>query len=294
MIGILARRHVSHQPRPGEPFSIGSGSLSAITTLPGIQGRHISAACAGARSATQGQIRVVRGLPADHVRTAPQSGTGSCSGGTSCRTGLRGRLAGSGFRPWPFFLGGFAPGVDSGSGSGIATGCGVGSASARARISWAKAELSGVDPLALLAVALAEELFELMLEFGVEMDLLAECLQQLADELMGRFEIVWEWVRGGDHPLTTLTGVGVFAQYSPNFKGEFRAGSSGRGVGRCSGRCRPAGRRVWRLYISTRSAAAAGMRKVPRSSLLAQTAKPSRSQYRILMRSRRLLTKTKR
>jgi hypothetical protein len=60
-------------------------------------------------------------------------------------------------------------------------------------------ELSGVDPLALPAIALAEELFELMLEFGVEMNLLAERLQQLADELMGRLEVVGEWVGRGDH-----------------------------------------------------------------------------------------------
>ena len=62
-------------------------------------------------------------------------------------------------------------------------------------------ELSGVDPLALLAVALAKELFELVLELLVEMDLLAERLQQLADELMGRFEVVGEWIGEGDHTL---------------------------------------------------------------------------------------------
>jgi hypothetical protein len=39
--------------------------------------------------------------------------------------------------------------------------------------------LSGIDPLALPAIALAEELFELMLEFGVEMNLLAERLQRV-------------------------------------------------------------------------------------------------------------------
>ena len=38
-----------------------------------------------------------------------------------------------------------------------------------------------------------------MLEFGVEMNLLAERLQQLADELMGRLDIVGEWVGRGDH-----------------------------------------------------------------------------------------------
>jgi hypothetical protein len=40
-----------------------------------------------------------------------------------------------------------------------------------------------------------------MLEFGVEMDLLGERLQQLADELMGRFEVVGKWVARGDHTL---------------------------------------------------------------------------------------------
>jgi hypothetical protein len=60
-------------------------------------------------------------------------------------------------------------------------------------------ELSGVDLLALAAVAVAEELFELMLELGVEMELLGERLQQLADELVGRLEVAGEWVGGGDH-----------------------------------------------------------------------------------------------
>ena len=60
-------------------------------------------------------------------------------------------------------------------------------------------ELSGVDPLALLAIALAKELFELVLELLVEMDLLTERLQQLADELMGRFQIAGEWIGDGDH-----------------------------------------------------------------------------------------------
>jgi hypothetical protein len=40
-----------------------------------------------------------------------------------------------------------------------------------------------------------------MLELGVEMELLAERLQQLADELMGRLEVVGEWVGRGDHTL---------------------------------------------------------------------------------------------
>ena len=78
-------------------------------------------------------------------------------------------------------------------------------------------ELSGVNPFALLAVALAKELFELMLELFVEVNLLTKCLQQLADELMGRFQIIWEWVRDADHTryyVETCSGVGaVFSEF---------------------------------------------------------------------------------
>jgi hypothetical protein len=62
-------------------------------------------------------------------------------------------------------------------------------------------ELSRIDALALLAVAVSEELFELVLELVVEMDLLTERLQQLTDELMGGFQVVREWIREGDHTL---------------------------------------------------------------------------------------------
>ena len=62
-------------------------------------------------------------------------------------------------------------------------------------------ELSRVDLLGLPAVALAEELFKLVLELVVEMKLLGERLQQLTDELMGRFQVVREWISEGDHTL---------------------------------------------------------------------------------------------
>jgi len=38
-----------------------------------------------------------------------------------------------------------------------------------------------------------------VLELVVEMDLLAERREQLADELMGRFEVIREWIGRGDH-----------------------------------------------------------------------------------------------
>jgi hypothetical protein len=62
-------------------------------------------------------------------------------------------------------------------------------------------ELVRVDPLGLRAVAPAEELFELVLEVVVEMDLLRQRLEQLADELMGRLQVVGEWIGEGDHTL---------------------------------------------------------------------------------------------
>jgi hypothetical protein len=46
-------------------------------------------------------------------------------------------------------------------------------------------ELGRVDPLGLRAIALAEELFELVLELLVEMDLLRQRLDQLTDERRG-------------------------------------------------------------------------------------------------------------
>ena len=78
-------------------------------------------------------------------------------------------------------------------------------------------KLSGVDLLGFLTVALPQKLFELVLELLVEMDLLTKRLQQLADELMGRFQIIWEWVRDADHTLyyvETCSSVGaLFSEF---------------------------------------------------------------------------------
>ena len=45
-----------------------------------------------------------------------------------------------------------------------------------------------------------------MLELFVEMNLLTKRLQQLANELMGRFQIIGEWVRDGEHALYYVDG----------------------------------------------------------------------------------------
>ena len=50
-------------------------------------------------------------------------------------------------------------------------------------------ELSGIELLGLAAITLAQELFELVLEFLVEVSLLGERLQELANELMAGLEI---------------------------------------------------------------------------------------------------------
>ena len=133
-----------------------------------------------------------------HVRSTPQSGQTRCSGGTSCRIGLRGRLAGSGLRPWPF-LDALGVGVDVGTDSEVVAGVAV--AWACARILERRARVEPGRSARFPTVVLPKELFELVLELFVEMNLLTKRLQQLADELMGRFQIIWQWVRDGDHTL---------------------------------------------------------------------------------------------
>jgi hypothetical protein len=54
-------------------------------------------------------------------------------------------------------------------------------------------ELVGVELFGLPAVEPAEELFELILEVGVEVGLLTKGREQLADQPVGGFEVVGEW-----------------------------------------------------------------------------------------------------
>ena len=64
-------------------------------------------------------------------------------------------------------------------------------------------ELSGVELLSLAAITLAQELFELVLEFLVEVSLLGERVQQFANELMAGLEIGWEFAGHGRHVINT-------------------------------------------------------------------------------------------
>jgi hypothetical protein len=66
-------------------------------------------------------------------------------------------------------------------------------------------ELVGVDRLGLAAVEPAEELFKLMLELAVEVGLLAEGLDQLADEPVGGLKVVGKWDVGVDRHHTINT-----------------------------------------------------------------------------------------
>ena len=97
-------------------------------------------------------------------------------------------------RPWPS-AGASARPVRPARGAGA-----IGSAWAEDLLG-EEQELIGVDLLALPAVALAEELFELVLELGDEMDLLPQGLHQLADLAVGGLEVVGECGVAGRHTL---------------------------------------------------------------------------------------------
>ena len=78
--------------------------------------------------------------------------------------------------------------------------------SARAsRISREEQELVGVELLGLAAVEPAEELFELVLEIVVEVGLLAEGREQLADQPVSGLEVVGKWGVGVDRRHTIST-----------------------------------------------------------------------------------------
>src|SRR3954471_10576390 len=174
------------------PFSIGSGSRSAITTLAAQSGQaYFGRMCSRTTNEAGTYSSCSRISSPMRRRGVPQSGHGSCSAGTSCRIGFRARLAAVALL---LGLGRTRRGCRRRDRLGSRLGLGLGQ-----DLLGEEQEPGGVDPLALPAVALAEELFDLVLELGVEVDLLGERLQQLADELMGRLEVVGEWSRRADH-----------------------------------------------------------------------------------------------
>src|SRR5262249_46003649 len=69
-------------------------------------------------------------------------------------------------------------------------------------------KLAGVELLGLPAVDPPEGLFELVLEVGVEVGLLAEGGEQFADEPVGGLEVVGKWWVGVERRHTTATDAG--------------------------------------------------------------------------------------
>ena len=148
-------------------------------------------------------------------------------------------------------------------------------------------ELGGVELLRLLAVKSTQELLELMLEFLVEMGLLPERLQQLADQPVGGLDIVGEWGFGadGNHTLSThgarLRDKSSSLDYerSRTIQVARGAGRANRGSRRARLRSMPSRTAAISAGVtSTRPSRASGRRNTPFSSLLYQSAKPSRSQ----------------
>ena len=124
-----------------------------------------------------------------HCHVVPQLGARELFGGDivarpACEAGSRAAAYGRGHSSWRI-----RRGRRLGDRVGFRRGLGL-----RQDFLGEEQELSGVDPLALLAEAVAEELFELVLKLLVEMELLVQRGEQLADELMGRFQVVRELV----------------------------------------------------------------------------------------------------
>src|SRR5262249_185952 len=149
-------------------------------------------------------------------RGAPHSGQVFCSSERSWTTGRRWRWAGRGLRPWPFFggggAGGGAPPRRRAPGGGAPprprgargpTGGRAGRGGGVEDVGGEEEELVGIDPLGLLAVGPPQEPLELVLELLVEEGLLAQRLDQLADELMAGLQVGGELVARGRHtPIT--------------------------------------------------------------------------------------------
>ena len=172
---------------PGSPFSIGSGSRGAITTcaaqpLQAYFGRTCSSTIRRGRDV----FELLADLLADLATLAAALGAGTVFGATrrgrsACGAGSPAAACGRGPGPWA------SPGPVSADG-----GCGGRRLGLGEDLLREEQELVGVDLLGLLAVALAQELFELVLELGDEVGLLPQGLGQLADLAVGGVEVVGE------------------------------------------------------------------------------------------------------
>ena len=176
VVGVLADGHLGQQPRPGQPLldrlgePLGDDDVR-LAALAGVLGPHVLEDDQAGRHV----LELLADLLADPDPHRAAVGTGKLARrGRRGGSRLRGRLAGSGLRPWPSFLGWFRRsrsrrrlGRRRGLGRRWARSC-------RQDLAGEEQELGGVELLGLAAVALAEELFELVLELLVEVGLLGE------------------------------------------------------------------------------------------------------------------------
>ncbi len=203
MVGVLAHGHVRQQARPGqalldrlgEPLgdhdvrlTVGAGVLGPDVLEHDERRGHIFELLAeflADRPALDAALRAEPLFGRDVVRHPPTR--------QARRQGLAAVAGGLGFR------GGLVRGCRSGSDLGPA---GLGD------LLREEPELAGVELLALPAVEPAEDLFELVLEVGVEVGLLAERGEQLADEPVGTLDVLGQRGVGIEGCQTAVTGGG--------------------------------------------------------------------------------------
>ena len=203
VIGILVGNHVSHQPWPGEPLLDRLGKPLGDHDVGGAVGTGVFRADVLEHDQRRGDVfELFADFGADALPHSAAVGARELFGEDVMHHRLAGQARGQGLPAVTLLLGLGRTrrrrrfGDHLGLRRGLGLGFGL-----RQDFLGEEPELSGVDALALAAVALTEEFFELMLELGVEMKLLGERVQQLADELMGRLDVVGEWISQGDHTL---------------------------------------------------------------------------------------------
>ena len=171
-------------PGPGRPFSIGSGSRPAIATCAEqhLQA-YLSRACSSTISDPGTYSSCSRVSSPIGDRSPPQPGQARPSRGDVVDDSLagQGRRQGLATVARRLRLGRRRAGRWGQGGHGLDRDLGH-----------EEEQLSGIDRLALLAIPLAEEQFELVLEAGDEVVLLTQRLGQLADLAVGGVEVAGE------------------------------------------------------------------------------------------------------
>ena len=194
------------QPRPGKPLldrlgePLGDDDVP-LAGLAGVLGPHVLQDDQAGRNV----LELLADLLADPGPHGAAVGTGKLLGGDVVENGLTRQAGGQRLAAVPLLLGWARRSrsrrrVGRRVGSGGFGGRGF---PGRQDLAGEEQELSGVELLGLAAITLAQELFELVLELLVEVSLLGERLQQLANELMAGLEVGWEFAGRGRHAIIT-------------------------------------------------------------------------------------------